>query len=88
MESRSSSRQVPAFTGPSVRLDNNAAPNIKDDSSLLEYFKLFFTEFVVTLLVEESNLYFHQYYIKKATSSLLLQGITGEEMKVLNALIL
>jgi hypothetical protein len=79
---------VPAFTGPSVGWDHNAAPNIKYDSSPIQYFKLFFTVFVVTLLVEELNLYCRQYYMLHAASSLPLQGITGEEMKFLNALIL
>jgi hypothetical protein len=45
----SGSRQVPAFTDSNVGLECNAAPNIKDDSSFLEYFKLFFTEYVITL---------------------------------------
>jgi hypothetical protein len=58
------------------------------DSSTTKYFKLFFTEFVVTLLVEESNSYCHQYYARQATSRLPPQGIAGEEMKVVNALIL
>jgi hypothetical protein len=88
MESSSSITQVPGCTGPSVGLDHKAAPDIKNDSSPIEYSKVIFTEFVVTLLVEESNLYCHQYYIIQATSSLPLQGITGEEMKIFNALIL
>jgi hypothetical protein len=33
----------------------------------IEYFRLFFAEFVVTLLLGESNLYFHQYYIQQGT---------------------
>jgi hypothetical protein len=54
LESRSISiRHVPVFTGPSVELGRNAAPNFKDDSSPFEYSKLVFTEFVVTLLVDE-----------------------------------
>jgi hypothetical protein len=61
MES-SSIRQVQGFTGPSVGLDRNAAPDIKDDSFPIEYSKVIFTEFVVTLLVEESSLYCHQYH--------------------------
>jgi hypothetical protein len=69
-------------------LDHNAAPDIKDDSSPIEYSKVIFIEFVVTLLVEESDLYCHQYYILQAASSLPPQGITGEEMKIFNALIL
>jgi hypothetical protein len=63
VESRSSIRQVQGFTGPSVGLCCNAAPDIKDDSSPIEHSKLYLTEFMVTLLVEESNLYCHQYYI-------------------------
>jgi hypothetical protein len=66
----------------------NAAPDIKDDSSPLEYSKFFLTEFVVILLVKESNLYCHQYYIQQATSSLPPQGITGEEMNDFSAMIL
>jgi hypothetical protein len=88
MESRSSIRQVQGFAGPSAGLDRNAAPEIKDDSSPIEYSKLFFTEFVVTLLVGESNMYCHQNDTQQATSSLPPQGIVGEEMKVFNALIL
>jgi hypothetical protein len=83
-----SSKQVPAFTGPNVKLDHNAAPNIKDDSSPLGYFELLFTENVITLLVEESNVYCHQYYSQLAPSSSLSQDITCEEMKVSVALIL
>jgi hypothetical protein len=79
---------MPAFTGPSVGLCGNVAPNIKEDSSPLEYFTLFFTEFVVTLLVEKSNLYCNQYYMRQATSSLPPQGITDKEMKVFNSMIL
>jgi hypothetical protein len=69
-------------------LNPNAAPDIKDDSSLIEHSKVIFKGFVVTLLVEESNLYCHQYYILQATSHLPPQGITGEEMKIFNVLIL
>jgi hypothetical protein len=54
----------------------------------MEYPKLYLKKFLVTLLAEESNLYCHQDYILQATSSLPLQGITSEEMKVYNALIL
>jgi hypothetical protein len=61
MEIRSGIRQVQVFTGASVWLDRNAAPDVKDDSSPIEYSKVIFTEFVVTLLVEESNVYCHQY---------------------------
>jgi hypothetical protein len=86
VESRSSIRQVQGFTGPSVGLDHNAAPDIKDDSSPIEYSSLFLTEFLVTLLVQESNLYCHQYCFLQATSSQPVQGITGEEMKVFNVL--
>jgi hypothetical protein len=88
VESRSSIRKVQGFTGPSVGLNPNAAPDIKDDCSTIEYSKVIFTDFVVTLLVEESNLCCHQYYILQATSSLPPQGITGEEMKIFNVLIL
>jgi hypothetical protein len=88
MESRSSIRQVQGFTGPSVGLCCNAASDIKDDSSPIEYYKLYLTEFLVTLLVGESYLHCHHCYILQATSSLPPQGITGEEMKVYNALIL
>jgi hypothetical protein len=88
VESRSSIKQEQGFSGPWVVLNPNAAPDIKDDYSPIEYPKVIFTEFVVTLLVEESNLYCHQYYILQATCSLPLQGITGEEMKILSALIL
>jgi hypothetical protein len=66
----------------------NGAPDINDDSSPIEYSNLFLTEFLVTLLVEESNLYCHQYYILKATNSLPPQGIIGEEIKDLNVMIL
>jgi hypothetical protein len=69
-------------------LNPNAAPDIKDDSSLIEHSKVIFKGFVVTLLVEESNLYCNQYYILQATSRLPPQGITGEEMKIFNVLIL
>jgi hypothetical protein len=37
----------------SVGLRHIAAPNIKYDSSPIEYFKLFLTEIVGTLLAEE-----------------------------------
>lgn len=51
-------------------LDRNAAPDTKDDSSPTEYSKAIFTEFVVTLLVEELSMYCYQSYIVQATSSL------------------
>jgi hypothetical protein len=57
----SSIRQVQGFTGPGVGLDHNTALDMKDDSSPIECSKHIFTEFVVTLLVEESNIYC--YYI-------------------------
>jgi hypothetical protein len=89
VENRSDIRQVQGFTGPFVGLNPNAAPDIKDDSFRTEYSKVIFTEFVATLLVLESNLYCHQYYIIEANSSLPPQGIiTGEEMKIFNELIL
>jgi hypothetical protein len=88
MESRSSIRQVQGFIWPIVELAHNAAPDIKDDSSPIECSKLFLTEFLVTLLVEESNLYCHQCYILQATRTLQPQGITGAEMKISNVLIL
>jgi hypothetical protein len=69
-------------------LNPNAAHDIKDDDSLIDYSKVILTEFVVILLVEESNLYCHQYYILEATSSVPPQGITGEEMNIFNVLIL
>jgi hypothetical protein len=71
-----------------VVLRRNSIPDIKYESSPKEYFKLFFTEYVVTLLVGESNSFLHQYYIQQETSSLLQQGITGEEKKIFNTLIL
>jgi hypothetical protein len=46
------------------------------------------SEFVDTLLVGGIKLYRHQYYIQQVTSSLLLQGITGQEKKFSNSLIL
>jgi hypothetical protein len=88
VESSSSILHVQGFTGHSAGLDHNTAPDIKDDSSPTEYPKVIFTELVVTLLMEDSYLYCHQYYILQATSSLPPQGITGEEMKVFNVLIL
>jgi hypothetical protein len=86
VESRSSIRQVQGFTGPSVGFARNAAPDIMDDSSSTEYFKLFLTEFLVTLLVEESNLYCHQYYILQAINSLPLQGIRDESFQCADSL--
>jgi hypothetical protein len=41
---------------------------------------------VVTLLVEETNTFCHQYYIKEATNNLSPQGITGEELKAFSVL--
>lgn len=55
-----------------------------DDSSPTEYSKRLLTELLVTVLVKESDLY----YILQATSSLSSQGITSEEIKVFNVLIL
>jgi hypothetical protein len=69
-----------SFRGHSVGLCHNASPNIKYDPSPIEYLKLFSTLLLVTLLVEESDLNYHQYYILQATISLPLHNITGEEM--------
>jgi hypothetical protein len=51
VEKRSSIRQLQGFTGLSVGMDHNAAPDMKDDFSPTEYPKFIFTELVVTLLV-------------------------------------
>jgi hypothetical protein len=51
MEISSSIRQVEGFTGPSVELDHNAAPDIKYDFLPIEYFKEIFTESLFTFLV-------------------------------------
>jgi len=60
--------QIPAHTGPPNVLDNNAVPIINEYSSLPEYFELLITESVVSLLVEEKNLYCHQYYSQQSTT--------------------
>jgi hypothetical protein len=88
MENGKWCRQVLAFTGPNVGLEHNGVPDIKDNSSPLEYFRLFFTEYVITLLVEEFNLCCHQCYSQQAASGPLPQDITDEEMKVFIAPIL
>jgi hypothetical protein len=70
-----------------VWLRCNAAPDIKYDSSTSGYFKLFIT---VCRHITSGGIKFvlPPDYIKQATSRLLPQVITGEEMKVFNALIL
>jgi hypothetical protein len=57
--------------GPVFGLDQNATLDMKDHSFSINYSKLFHAFFLIILLLEESNLYCHQYYIVQATSNLL-----------------
>jgi hypothetical protein len=54
VKSASSVSHVPAFTVPNAEFCHYTS-NVKYNSSPIQCFKLFFTEFVVTLLVEESH---------------------------------
>jgi hypothetical protein len=51
VESRSSIRQVQGFTEPSAGLDHTATLDIKDDSSPIEYSRLFLVYFFGHIII-------------------------------------
>jgi hypothetical protein len=58
------------FTGSFTGLSPGVtAPNIDRNSTPLELLKLFFTDFLLLILVQETNRYCHQYYAAKGDDS-------------------
>jgi hypothetical protein len=73
------------FTGPKPGL---ATPNITCSSTPLELLKLFFTYFLMLIIVEETNRYCRRYYDSKCFDNPVPQDVTLEEMYLFLALIL
>lgn len=65
MDSRNNIRQVTVFLESNVGLDCNVAPDIKDNSSLIEYTKHNFVKFMIALFAEESYLYYRITFYKE-----------------------
>jgi hypothetical protein len=77
-----SSRNVSAalpFIGPTPGL---AIPNITCSSTPLELLKLFFTNFLMLILVEETNRYCRQYYDTKGDDNPAPQDVTIRNVPV------
>jgi hypothetical protein len=73
------------FTGPPPGV---TAPNIDRSSTPLKLLKLSFTDFLLTILVQETSRYCHQYYAAKGDDSPASQDVSVEEMFLFFALIL
>ena len=70
---------VHTYTGAERGKNNNEAPHINDGSTPLSVFLLYFAE-IITLLVEETNRYYHDHHDKLDEGPSPLPDVTDAEM--------